>query len=54
MLTHLPHQPWCWASVKGRGRDDPHKRRAHKEEDVFPPSLSITDLVETKLELFVP
>ena len=34
MLTHLPCHPWCSACVEGRGRDDPHQRRAHKDDDV--------------------
>ena len=34
--AHLPYQPWCSAYVEGRGRDDLHRRRAHKDEDALP------------------
>ena len=34
-MTHLPYQPWCSACVEG-GRHDPHRRRAHEDEDVLP------------------
>ena len=35
-LSHLPCQLWCPACVVGRGRDDPHRRRAHKDLDILP------------------
>ena len=48
MLTHLPYQPWSSACVEGRERDDPHRRRPHRDADAF--SVISFDLVVTKVE----
>ena len=33
-LTHCPYQPWCSVCVRGRGRDDPHRKQTQIEEKV--------------------
>ena len=25
-ITHLPYRSWCWACVRGRGKEAPHRR----------------------------
>ena len=35
VLTHLPYQHWCSACVKGRGRND-HHRRPHTDAEGLP------------------
>eukprot|EP00971_Amphidinium_carterae_P094039 1860854-Amphidinium_carterae.1 len=32
-LTHYPYRDWCQHCVRGRGRDDKHKRAVESEQE---------------------
>ena len=34
--THLPYQPWCQVCVQAKGKDSPHKKVNHVDEDRLP------------------
>ena len=34
--THLPYQPWCQVCVQAKGKDSPHKKVHHVDEDRLP------------------
>jgi hypothetical protein len=40
-LTHLPFRNWCIFCVKGKAKDDPHKRRIKQDEEQEIPIVSI-------------
>jgi hypothetical protein len=40
-LTHLPFRNWCIFCVKGKSKDDPHRRRIKQDEEQEVPIVSI-------------
>ena len=40
-LTHLPFRNWCIFCVKGKAKDDPHKRKIKEDENQDIPIVSI-------------
>ena len=40
-LTHLPFRNWCIFCVKGKAKDDPHRRRIKQDEEQEIPIVSI-------------
>jgi hypothetical protein len=40
-LTHLPFRNWCIFCVKGKAKDDPHRRTIKQDEEQDTPIVSI-------------
>ena len=40
-LTHLPFRNWCIFCVKGKAKDDPHRRRIKQNEEQEVPIVSV-------------
>ena len=40
-LTHMPFRNWCIFCVKGKAKDDPHRRKVKQEEEQDIPIVSI-------------
>ena len=40
-LTHLPFRNWCIFCVKGKAKDDPHRRKIKQDEEQDIPIISI-------------
>ena len=40
-MTHLPFRNWCIFCVKGKAKDDPHKRKIKEDEKREIPIVSI-------------
>ena len=49
-LTHLPSRNWCIVCVKGKAKDDPHKRNIKQDEEQEIPIVSIDYMFMESME----